>query len=156
MLPRIVGAGVLLFAGALAHACQESCRIIAANPLWARLLDAEGKELRHANVVIRHADLNEQGPKTFCGARKGRIAKQLKTNSRGKFDLRGLPAGTYWITYSDPKNGESFLVTRVDSLPAKDLKLSIRSLANFCYLVDIERNKTIPPGWSKPVLEPTP
>jgi hypothetical protein len=152
----LIIAGIFFFGALSTYACQESCRIIAANPVWVQLRDADGKELRNANVLIRHADVDEQGPKTFCNARKGRIAKRLRTNRQGKFDLRGLASGTYWITYLDKKNGESFLVTRVESLPARDLKLSIRSLAGLCYLVDIERNETIPPGWKKPVLESTP
>ena len=85
-----------------------------------------------------------------CGA----IVREIRTDRRGRFTLAGLPPGTYWVTFLDATLGESFFVEIAPSPRAKPFDLRLRAWHGMCYLVDIERNVTIPVwGKTRPVYE---
>jgi len=132
-----------------AVACQESCVEIVTSAKRAVLLDFDGNPIKNAIVIIRDALKGVHGS---CG-NFGDVAKTTSTDSKGRFDLSLLKRGSYWITYMDEKNGESFLVTIDPKVGSKHaLDLSIDHLNGLCYLVDVERNRAkTKDGLPKPI-----
>jgi hypothetical protein len=140
-------------------ACQEECRTyITKGDAQLSLSDGDqSKSLGDARVVIRSAESNGKFPETLCSFKdqrvvKGKVIRKIRTAQNGTFSLNNLRDGWYWVTYDDPANGESFLVEK-DSQATNDerLTLSVNDFRNACYLVDVERNVTKPPGWRSPV-----
>ena len=131
--------------------CQESCVIISTASKEATLMDAEGKILDNADLVIRDASKDAKGPDRYC-SRFGPVIKRQRTNANGRVSLSDLSAGEYWLTYMDPKDGESFRISiRSGKRSRIPLELQLDRLGGRCYLVDVERNATKPPtGWPKP------
>ena len=135
-------------------ACQVECVVLSTTAKHAVLLDANGVRLAKAEVIIRDASKNADGPECFCG-HFGPIVSHLWTDENGRLDLGELQLGEYWITYMHRQAGESFYVS-IDKGKASrtPLELQIDHFANRCYLVDIERNETKPiGGWPKPVSQ---
>ena len=137
-----------------AFACQVECLILSTTAKSAVLLDANGVRLAKAEVIIRDASKNADGPECFCG-RFGPIVNHLWTDENGRIDLGELQLGEYWITYMHPRAGESFHVSIDKGKSSRTpLELQIDHFANRCYLVDIERNETKPiGGWPEPVSQ---
>jgi hypothetical protein len=108
--------------------------------------------IKNANLVVREAGLKAHGPVAFCNTRFGHVVLKTKTNRKGYFDLQGLEVGQYWVTYMDPKDGESFLV-RITSLEGgKRFELGVNHwIGSLCGVPDVERNESKPPGAFKPV-----
>jgi hypothetical protein len=112
------------------------------------LQDVEGKALGNVDVLIRDAT---SGSDCRCG-KFGGVNKRVRTDKAGRFELKGLAPGDYWITYMNQQHGESFYIRfeHARSLPGP-LELQIDHLGEQCYLVDVERNSTKPlAGPSKP------
>jgi hypothetical protein len=141
------------------HACQMSCILYGTSStrgLLTRRSDEDGafRPIANAKLVIRDASATANGPEAFCG-RKGPIMLTTSTDKRGNFRFKGLRKGTYYVTYMDPKDGQSFWVElgRSDATK-KRLELPLNDSGGVCYVVDIERNVTIPDVWGvKPVKD---
>ncbi len=151
---RSIRFGVILIAllfllHSSAVACQETCVEIVTSSKRAVLLDFDGNPVGKASVVIRDALKGAHGR---CG-NFGEVAKTTSTDSKGRFDLSSLRPGSYWITYMDEKNGESFFVTIDPKVGSKHaLDLSLDHLSGLCYLVDVERNRAkTKDGLPKPI-----
>jgi hypothetical protein len=69
------------------------------------------------------------------------------TDGHGNFHLKGLHRGRYFITYMDPKEGESFLVELKGSDSSKQFRLTLFNEIGVCYVVDVERQGVKPSGW---------
>ena len=118
--------------------------------------DQQGRRrpIPKAKLVVRDASPSAIGPDTFC-ARKGPTVLTTSTDRHGNFHLKGIRPGKYYVTYIDPKDGQSFLVEFGRSDDAnKRLDLSLFRPGGVCYAEDIERNVTIPDwGGIKPVKD---
>lgn len=134
-----------------AKACQESCVTIEVSGIRGTLVDREGRPIAGAKLIVRDAALTARGPEAWCLTRRGPIVKKTKTDKRGNFDLKGLRPGEYWVTYMDRENGESFLLDVKEVSSRNRFELMVDSYGGFCYLVDVERIATKPPGWPLPV-----
>jgi hypothetical protein len=136
---------LLVSPGALS-ACQETCIVFEAKRLKGTLKDAEKNPISAAKLIVREAR-NGDDVQVPCG-KKGKIVATIQTGRNGKFDVGALPAGSYWITFMDSDNGESFLV-EITRQGGKNLLLHVNRLSGRCYAVDIERMQTKSPGWIK-------
>jgi len=128
-------------------ACQNSCAIIETNRTVAVFEGLDGKALTNADVIIRDATA---GTECRCG-KFGKVVKRLRSDKKGRFKLRGLRPGDYWVTYMDQGNGESFYVRFEHGKSSPDpLELAIDRFGSQCYLVDVERNIAKPASAPKP------
>ena len=149
----------LVVCSAPTRGCQMSCEIYGSSGTRGVLFDNgddQGKQrpIPNAKLIVRDASPSAKGPQAFCG-RKGPIVLTTSTDKHGNFNLKGIHPGTYYITYMDTKDGQSFLVQIGRSDAAnKRLELSLFIPGGLCYAEDIERNVTIPDwGGIKPVKE---
>jgi hypothetical protein len=136
----------VLLMPAVGYGCQVSCVEYGFRTATAVLLSEEGQPLIRAHVLVRAASKDGTGPSAICGTKKGHVVAELTTDNLGQFELKGLREGQYWVTYLDDKDGESFLISIEGQEHVKRLKLGLNSLSGRCYLVDIERNVSKPPG----------
>jgi hypothetical protein len=119
----------------------------------ARLEDYERIPKVNAKIVIREASAAAKGPETVGGARKGRVVIRLKTGMRGEFIFPRLAPGRYWLTFVHPQDGESFYLEVTEGEGSEAMVFRVGNFGGRCYLVDIERNVTKPPGWPLPVKQ---
>ena len=141
------------------RACQMMCIVYGTSGtrgVLTRRSDEDGASRRIANakLVIRDASATANGPEAFCG-RKGPIMLTTSTDKHGNFRFKGLRKGKYYVTYMDPKDGHSFVVELGGSdTTNKRLELTLNESGGVCYVVDIERNVTIPDIWGvKPIKD---
>jgi hypothetical protein len=147
ILPFAFFGFLLAFSPQSAFSCGNRFRIYEVSTTRGALVDLDDRPIPNARLVIRDASLNASGPESCCGARRGPVVKRIKTDKRGFFDLRGLKIGTYWVTYMDPKEGESFIVDVKELNKGERFELGINHwIGSLCMTVDIERNATKPPG----------
>lgn len=135
-----------------ASPCQMRCDIYEVSSTRGILVDLDDLPIKGARLIVREASPKAHGPEAICRTRFGHVVLKTKTNKKGYFDLQGLEVGLYWVTYMDPKEGESFLV-QVTSLEGdRRFELGVNHWSgSLCYAVDVERNETKPPGATKPV-----
>ena len=135
-------------------ACQVECVVLATSSKRVRFIGRDRKPLANAEVVIRDASKKAEGLQCFCG-RFGPMVSHLWTDENGLLTFDELKPGEYWLTYMDPRAGESFYVSiEKEKSSRTPLELQIDHFANRCYLVDVERNETKPiGGWPKPVSQ---
>jgi len=129
-----------------AYACGERCRMFELSSTRGILLNADDKPILNAKLIIRDASPSANGPAMYC-ARRGPVVLRTSTDGYGNFHLKGLHSGIYFITYMDPKEGESFLVELKGSNSSKRFRLSLFDDNGVCYVVDVEREVVKPPGW---------
>jgi hypothetical protein len=131
-----------------AFACQETTLEY---PLAKRivLLDGDGKPLKGVSIVVREA-FGETDLGTVWGAPIGKIVRRGITDQHGDLSLKGLQGEKFWVTYDDPKDGETFFLVRQQKL-SNSVQLNVNQLSGRCYLFDIEHNRTKPPGWHQPI-----
>lgn len=129
-----------------ARACGERCRMFELSSAHGVLLNVDDKPVANAKLIIRDASPSANGPKMYC-ARRGPIVLKTKTDGNGNFQLKGLRSGTYFITYMDAKEGESFLVKFKRSNSRKQFHLTLFNEMGVCYVVDVERQVVKPSGW---------
>jgi hypothetical protein len=146
--PLILAASIVALVAPLraAQACGEICRMFELSSKSGVLLDADEKPIANAKLIVRDASTSVSGPKMYC-ARRGPIVLKTGTDRNGNFLLKGLRSGTYFITYMDPKQGESFLVELKGSDSSKRFHLTLFNETGVCYVVDVERQAVKPPGW---------
>lgn len=134
------------------RACQNECVVVQISAGRVLLHDQDEKAISGARIIVRSANPEAHGRRAFCSTRLGPIVKKLRTDRQGSFDLKGLKQGMHWVTYVDRENGESFLI-EVQGFHKEVPVLAINHFGGRCYLVDVERNVTKPPGWGKPVSD---
>ena len=122
--------------------CQMRCDIYEVSSTRGILVDLDNLPIKGARLIVREASPKAHGPEAICRTRFGHVVLKTKTNKKGYFDLQGLEVGLYWVTYMDPKEGESFLV-QVTSLEGdRRFELGVNHWSgSLCYAVDVERNK---------------
>jgi len=138
----------------LVFACQQTCVILATRAQKALLEDGDRKPLANAEVVIRDASQDTDGPECMCG-RFGPMILHVWTDGSGRLSLGELQPGQYWITYMNRQDGESFYVSIEKGKRSHALlELQIDQLGGRCYLFDVERNETKPnTAWPKPLSQ---
>jgi hypothetical protein len=142
----------IMFFSQSVSSCINMCEINEVSTTQGKLVDLDNLPIRGAELVVRDASEKSSGPKAYCATRRGPVVMKIKTNSKGDFNLEGLKVGSYWVTYMDPKEGESFLVDIKSLRGGKRFELGVNHWAiSRCFTVDIERNESKPPGWVKPV-----
>ena len=129
-----------------ARACGERCLLYELSSTRGVLLNADEKPIPNAKLIVRDASSSANGPAMYC-ARRGPILLKTATDRQGNFQLKGLHDGTYFITYMDSKDGESFLVELKGSNSPKRFHLNLFNDSGVCYVVDVEREVVKPPGW---------
>jgi hypothetical protein len=142
-----------LFFPSTVLACQESCIVYSVRALQGAVRNADGKDVARATLRVRKASSTTIGPSAFCGTRKGRIVKEVRTDKQGRFKVMGLKDGVYWVTYLHKVDGESFLLRIGPQDGDAEPVWTLNSWGGRCYLVDVERNVTKPSGWPAPVLK---
>jgi hypothetical protein len=155
----ILGSGVVSFVLFLAvipmFACQETCvwfEVSGTNFILQRFNPETraNSPVANAQMIVRDASPNARGQDAIC-ARRGDIVRRIQTDSDGNFDLKGIHAGRYWITYIHPEDGQSFLVSIAGKQNKKRTELVTNNLNGACYVIDVEKNVTRPFGWAIPV-----
>jgi hypothetical protein len=134
--------------------CVVACVEYQVSSTRGSLVDSEDHPMLNAEIIIRDASQKASGPEAPCNSRRGPVVKRIRTNEKGYFNLSGLQIGEYWVTYMDPKEGESFLINLTTRKGGKRFKLGVDHWeGSLCYVVDVERNESKPPGAVKPVQE---
>ena len=113
------------------------------------LLDAYGAPLKGASIVVREA-FGQIELGTYWGFPIGKIVRRGMTDQSGNLSLRGLQGEKFWVTYDDPKDGETFFLVRHQKL-SNSVQLNINRWGGLCYLFDIEHNRTKPPSSYQPI-----
>jgi hypothetical protein len=129
-----------------ARACGERCRMFELSSTRGVLLTADEKPIPNARLIVRDASPSAKGPAMYC-ARRGQVVLKTATDGHGNFQLKGLHSGIYFVTYMDPKEGESFLVKLNSSNSPKQFRLTLFDNIGVCYVGDVEREVVKPAGW---------
>ncbi len=148
-----VAKGIMAIAGILftspVYACQEARIVYETSSRSGVLLDEEFQPIRHAFLILRASEPGGGGQEMVCGLRVGPVIARIKADGKGRFQLPRLKEGSYWLTYLDKENGESFNVAILKAGGKNPLELNLFRPGGVCHVVDLERNVTKPVGWCK-------